>query len=125
MREPPDRRSDAQLSGPQAQRERTWTVKPLSFRLNGERFRPKVCMSTTAAGQSAGAGRPAPRSRGLLHSKLPTEPLTHLRDRVVYLGHAAGAHDERVLTALNGAELLIVASRFRPQRELHGLVGEQ
>ena len=60
-----------------------------------------------------------------LRPKLPTQPRPYLRDGVINLGHAAGAHDEGVLTALNGPELVIVASRFRPSRELHRVIREQ
>src|SRR6476646_5713358 len=83
-----------------------------------------MAMSTLLDSRRVLGPRP-PRSRRLFRSKLHTQPLTHFRDGVINLGHAAGAHDERVLPALNGPELLIVASRFRPSRELDRLIHEQ
>src|SRR6185503_6924698 len=72
----------------------------------------------------SGADRADPLITALPSTELPTQPLPHFRDGVINLGHTAGAHDERVLTARNGPQILIVASRFRQQREMHRLIRE-
>jgi hypothetical protein len=50
-------------------------------------------------------------------AKLRTQPATHFRDRMIYLGHAAGANDEGVLTSGDWSQKYVVASRARAKPE--------